>query len=105
MFMLLRILESLCFIPVLKRIVEDLWSDKNIEMQKIWQTVISDYTRCILTVHSDKLIAIAGLASSFISLTGMIYFEGIWIESVCFGLAWKANGSPFKVVCRCGKKS
>lgn len=55
--------------------------------------MLFDYSKCKLTVESDKLMAIAGLASALSQHSGMTYFEGIWIEMACFGLAWKAESA------------
>jgi hypothetical protein len=73
------------------------------EMEEMWQYIICDYSRCGLTVANDKLIAVAGVASSFASLTGLTYFEGIWLESASFGLSWGSHSTQFQVVSNRGK--
>ncbi|KFA45501.1 hypothetical protein S40293_10304 [Stachybotrys chartarum IBT 40293] len=60
-------------------------------MQEIWELILGDYGSCHLTMQSDKLMAVAGLAACFATLTGQTYFEGIWIETASLGLAWKAQ--------------
>ncbi|KAK3896521.1 hypothetical protein C8A05DRAFT_39940 [Staphylotrichum tortipilum] len=72
--------------------------ERRLMPQYLWQLLISDYSRCELTVPGDKLIAVEGLATAFAQLTGMTYFVGIWLELAWAGLAWKTDRLNSKMV-------
>ena len=78
---------------------------ENLPPQALWQRVLRDYNTCELSVPSDKLMAVEGLATAFASVTGMTYFAGIWLEEPWVGLAWKTNRLRSKMVPDRGKKS
>lgn len=79
-------------VPLLGHLFKLMWGNKNTIFHEVWETIIgNDYARCNLTVQSDKLMAVAGLAAAFGHRTGLTYFEGIWIELASFGLAWSAR--------------
>jgi hypothetical protein len=63
-------------------------------LNRFWARVIQNYNHCKLTVDTDKLIAIEGLARAISRLTGETYFRGIWLEDVSRGLYWTAGTSP-----------
>ncbi len=73
--------------------------------QTLWERVLSDYNNCELSVPSDKLMAIEGLATAFASVSGMTYFAGIWLEMAWVGLAWKTNRLVSKMDPDRGEKS
>ena len=73
--------------------------------QDLWQKVLFEYNSCELSVPSDKLMAIEGLATAFAGISGMTYFAGIWLEAAWAGLAWKTNRLLSKMVPDRGKKS
>ncbi len=78
--------------------------ERRLMPQYLWQLLISDYSRCELTVPGDKLIAVEGLATAFAQLTGMTYFAGIWLELAWAGLAWKTDRLNSKMVPGRGKR-
>ena len=95
-FISLTLSTAISFVPILSQLTKALGGDKNNVLQDIWEILLVDYSRCNLTVESDKLMAVAGLASALSQRNGMTYFEGLWVERACFGLAWKAEfGSEF----------
>ncbi|KAH9205888.1 heterokaryon incompatibility protein-domain-containing protein, partial [Leptodontidium sp. 2 PMI_412] len=53
-----------------------------------WLNIVERYSLCYLTKESDKLPAIAGIASNFQKRTGYSYFAGIWSEDIHCGLLW-----------------
>lgn len=53
-----------------------------------WLNIVERYSSCYLTKESDKLPAIAGIASNFQKRTGYSYFAGIWSEDIHYGLLW-----------------
>lgn len=56
----------------------------------LWWDIVKIYTRCVLTVESDKLIALSGLARQFAENIKEPYFAGIWGgEHLVSGLLWR----------------
>lgn len=53
-----------------------------------WHIIVVEYTRCYLTKPTDKLPALAGLASIFQANTGFTYLAGLWKEDIRDGLLW-----------------
>ncbi|KAF2187297.1 HET-domain-containing protein [Zopfia rhizophila CBS 207.26] len=53
-----------------------------------WNIIVAEYTRCRLTLSSDKLPALSGLASLFQRNTRYTYLAGLWAEDLGNGLLW-----------------
>jgi hypothetical protein len=56
-----------------------------------WGDIVANYTERDMTYHSDKLIAIQGIADAVAPIVSRTYFAGIWVESVksiFMGLLW-----------------
>lgn len=53
-----------------------------------WYLIVEQYTTRELTVPSDRLLAILGLARTFRSIYSLGYFAGLWIEDLYRGLLW-----------------
>ena len=53
-----------------------------------WRWIVEAYTRTILTVGSDRLPAISGMANHFQSILGEKYYAGLWEGDVVRGLCW-----------------
>jgi hypothetical protein len=53
-----------------------------------WYGILDDYALRALSVSSDKLPAISGLAHEFSSQIHSTYKAGIWLEDIHFGLIW-----------------
>lgn len=49
------------------------------------------YTLRDITVPSDKLVALAGLAEQFQTVNGDQYLAGLWRKTLLFDLLWKAE--------------
>ena len=68
-----------------------------------WRQIVEDYSRCQLTVPTDKLPAIAGIVSAFQPPDDDIYLAGIWRGDLPRALIWhradcrQAILSPLKV--------
>ena len=60
---------------------------------RAWGLCVSEYTRRDLTFRSDKLPAIAGLASIFGTKSMGNYLAGIWDLDIGRSLAWSASPS------------
>jgi hypothetical protein len=59
---------------------EKLWINKSSGHVPIlnWMKVTARYSSCKLTYHSDKLIALSGLAKKFQTILHCNYFSGLW---------------------------
>ncbi|KAK5451405.1 hypothetical protein LTS15_008169 [Exophiala xenobiotica] len=58
------------------------------EILRHWWNTVSDYAQRDLFAASDKLPALAGLASRFHRLTGATYMAGLWLEDFPMALLW-----------------
>lgn len=64
---------------------------------RLWCDLVERYTSCGITVLSDKLIAISGLASYFQSFVGIDeYVAGLWRSQLPQSLAWNINPFPIR---------
>jgi Heterokaryon incompatibility protein (HET) len=60
-----------------------------------WNEIVSRYSATKLTFESDRLIAIAGLASRPAISWGRIYIAGLWKEDLLYQLLWcTMDGTP-----------
>lgn len=64
-----------------------LWSYNN--LVDWWYDRVSHYTACSLTKESDKLVAIAGIATTLRPLVKDQYIAGLWARSLPRALAWR----------------
>ncbi|KAL8734097.1 MAG: hypothetical protein Q9181_003317 [Wetmoreana brouardii] len=55
---------------------------------KKWAEVVETYTERDLTVESDRLPALSGLASKFSNLWNCAYYAGLWEKKLIEGLCW-----------------
>ncbi|KAL9019545.1 MAG: hypothetical protein Q9185_003165 [Variospora sp. 1 TL-2023] len=75
-------------------------SSPNLHAHHIWNKIVAAYTAGELTVASDKLVAITGLAVRMQSLIQSEYLAGLWRDTLSSDLLWKviggkqANGLP-----------
>jgi hypothetical protein len=62
----------------------------------LWWKLVKIYTKCSLTVKTDKLIALGGMAETFSKFINEPYLAGIWGgEHLPLGLLWRVEkGSP-----------
>ena len=59
-----------------------------------WGDIVMNYTERDMTYHSDKLIAIQGIADAVAPVVSRTYFAGIWVESmksIFMGLLWSSG--------------
>jgi hypothetical protein len=56
-----------------------------------WQHVVAQYSRRQLTVPSDKLPAISGIANKIKDATGSSYIAGLWKDNLASDLLWSAT--------------
>ena len=64
----------------------------NLRTYHVWQKMVTAYTAGELTVASDKLVAISGLATNMQILLQDIYLGGLWKRTLASDLLWKVNG-------------
>ncbi|KAI1777278.1 heterokaryon incompatibility protein-domain-containing protein [Hypoxylon cercidicola] len=57
----------------------------------IWRRLVETYSRCTLTRKSDKLIALAGLASEFQKVVEDEYLAGLWKRNFHKQLNWNPD--------------
>ncbi|KAJ4296398.1 hypothetical protein N0V90_006443 [Kalmusia sp. IMI 367209] len=68
------------------------WQEER-PLSSIWNDLVEQYTRRSLTVPSDKLPAISGIASEFAALSNDAYYAGLWRTSLAEQLLWQSIGS------------
>lgn len=54
----------------------------------MWKEIVKLYTRCDLTVPSDKMVALSGLAKLYQHATGDDYIAGMWKSHIVECLNW-----------------
>lgn len=62
------------------------------EPHATWYRMLMDYSARSLTVPTDKLAALAGLASTFATHTRDVYLNGLWLNGLPEGLLWSSVG-------------
>ncbi|PQE18317.1 heterokaryon incompatibility protein [Rutstroemia sp. NJR-2017a WRK4] len=73
---------SLGYSPPTKGILDE-------QLARWWHRIMEDYSDCMLSYPSDKLIAIAGIAELFQKLTGDQFVAGLWKSSILETLTWR----------------
>jgi hypothetical protein len=61
------------------------------ETFRIWRDIVRKYSLCLLTRSEDKLVALAGIASSYLSVLGAShtgYVAGLWEADIISQLLW-----------------
>jgi hypothetical protein len=62
------------------------------ESSMAWYKCVSDFSKRRLTQASDKLAAIAGLASKFCEIENVKYIAGLWDRDLFYGMTWRKYG-------------
>ncbi|RDW72883.1 hypothetical protein BP6252_06790 [Coleophoma cylindrospora] len=60
-----------------------------------WRNVLREFSETSLTYQSDKLPALAGLATTFSKSTRSGYVAGLWWEDILNGLLWRSHSAIF----------
>ncbi|KAL8868357.1 MAG: hypothetical protein Q9198_008207 [Flavoplaca austrocitrina] len=71
--------------------IERIFLDRNHDPDFLWMKwveVVETYTQRDLTIESDRLPALSGLASRFSNLWGCAYYAGLWEKKLMEGLCW-----------------
>jgi hypothetical protein len=56
--------------------------------KKTWRNIVVQYSRLALTMPSDKLPALSGLAGHMRRSTNQTYLAGLWKNSLPLDLLW-----------------
>ena len=79
---------SLLTMPATLTVVPQSWELHHDSMYSRWYEIISDFTGRNLTVGSDTLPALSGIASAFQNLLKDQYSAGLWKDDLVRGLLW-----------------
>ncbi|KAF4156778.1 hypothetical protein CNMCM6936_007088 [Aspergillus lentulus] len=60
------------------------------EAYKDWHEVVTEFTSRVLTISSDKLPAISGIAQVVQDITKSRYIAGVWLDNLVADLSWQA---------------
>ena len=85
---------SLNLLPSNLRAVPEKWEEEYEAMYSRWYAVVVDYTGRSLTVQTDILPALSGLAAAFQKLLRDEYCAGLWRNNIIRGLCWVRIGPP-----------
>lgn len=59
---------------------------------KLWSNLVTQYSERNITVDSDRLLAISGVAQHIQYLTDDEYLAGLWRSNLLFNLLWYSSG-------------
>jgi hypothetical protein len=62
---------------------------------RVWDSIVTDYSKGKLTYWSDKLVAISGIARLIAQQMDMHYLAGLWREDLMKQLIWRTNRTSF----------
>lgn len=62
--------------------------DKDLNNYDLWSNIVLAYTRCDLTVGSDKLVALSGVAQMMRRMLKDEYLAGLWRKWLPYHLLW-----------------
>ncbi|KAG4436102.1 hypothetical protein IFR05_008422 [Cadophora sp. M221] len=88
----------------LKSASEDLLTHDEgmMEFNRLWYELVSYYSAGCFTLHTDRLVAIAGIATAIQEKTDTLYLAGLWAQCALeFGLLWRAESPRAKEVEYC----
>lgn len=63
-------------------------ADKDLNNYDLWSNIVLAYTRCDLTMRSDKLIALSGVAQMMRRVLKDEYLAGLWRRWLPYQLLW-----------------
>jgi hypothetical protein len=64
-------------------------TDRDQEILELWTEIAKSYTKGLLTVSTDRLIAISGIISAIHSRTGWVNLAGLWVPFLWKQLLWE----------------
>lgn len=63
-----------------------------------WEDIVRSYTKCNLTVDTDKLVALSGIAREMQKQLGDQYVAGMWRQHLVYQLLWRGAAQGY--LCR-----
>ena len=87
---------SLRTMPVHWTAVPNTWVESHYAMYSRWSAIVKDYTGRNLTVQSDILPALSGIAGAFQNLLRDEYCAGLWKNDIIRGMCWSRGTMPVK---------
>jgi hypothetical protein len=60
----------------------------DLEFVRLWQNLVTEYSKCRITYSEDKLIAFAGVAKCMMKARTDHYAAGMWGKRMVYDLAW-----------------
>ncbi|KAG7005722.1 hypothetical protein G7Y79_00018g045290 [Physcia stellaris] len=70
------------------------WEDQYFAMYSRWYAIVRDFTGRNLTVQTDVLPALSGIAAAFQNLLQDDYCAGLWRHDIVRGLCWTRDVFP-----------
>lgn len=70
------------------------WEDQYFAMYSRWYAIVKDFTGRNLTVQTDVLPALSGIAAAFQNLLQDDYCAGLWRRDIVRGLCWSRHVFP-----------
>ncbi|KAF4465672.1 HET-domain-containing [Fusarium albosuccineum] len=66
------------------------------QLHGAWYKLLNEYTKRNISVSSDRLPAIGGIASRISQITGVKYVAGLWENNLLHDLMWKCSPGEWK---------
>lgn len=66
--------------------------ESNLSVYDAWARILDFYTRCNLSVSSNKLVALSGVAKEMEGILKDQYVAGMWLHQLEYGLLWYIIG-------------
>jgi len=79
-------LDAIVLFPAHKDYPHRRLNDRSVKAA--WQTLVSQYTQRSLSVPTDRILAISGLAELLSHVRGCTYAAGLWVQDFPSALAW-----------------
>ncbi|KAI1269904.1 heterokaryon incompatibility protein-domain-containing protein [Xylariaceae sp. FL1019] len=75
---------------------EKIWMSRLIQTRcdRLWTNIVTNYSECSLTDPNDKLVALSGLAKTFMGAINAKYLAGVWDRYLIQGLLWRTGCDP-----------
>lgn len=76
----------------------ELSSQASLRFMLDYTSLVAEYRARILSFHTDRIMAFAGIASAFQSLSSLAYLAGLWWEYLPLQLLWFVEQKPAALV-------
>jgi hypothetical protein len=67
------------------------------DIREFWREILRDYTGKSFTYHTDKLVALSGIARLMANSLGPEYYAGLWGRTMASELCWEVVRSDARV--------